>query len=419
MPGSGSDDFPLAVRTGSAVSASRRHVLLAGAGLLALPAMRAEARPAKPAAPAPAPATTGSPADTPLGPMDTIAQWAFVTDFDTGADLLLKQADLQIPPSSMTKLMTAYIVYGKLKGGSLKLDQTLPVSEKAWRMQGSKMFVPLGGQVVVEDLIRGMIIQSGNDACIVLAEGIAGSEEGFVALMNARAKDLGLTNSVFMNCTGWPADGHHMSCRDIATLARRIITDFPEYYHYDDEKQYTYNGIVQYNRNPLVQRGLADGLKTGHTDAGGYGVVASSVRGGRRVIMVLNGMPSSKDRVEESQRLIAWAFNSFDNVKLFAAGETVDNAKVWLGAAPVVPLVGASDLVMTLPRAWKQHAKILVDYDGPLAAPIRKGQQVAMLTVSGDGVPKHGLPLLAGVDVGRLALPGRALATLSHFVLGT
>ena len=232
----------------------------------------------------------GSPADTPLGPVDTAARWAFIMDFATGATLLEKDADTQMPPSSMTKLMTIYLVYERLKQGKMKLDDELAVSERAWRMGGSKMFVQLGTQVRVEDLIRGVIVQSGNDACIVFAEAIAGSEEQFADLMNQKAKELGLTNSYFKNATGWPDPEQHMSCRDIATLARRIILDFPEYYHYDAEKTFKYNNIEQGNRNPLVQKGTADGLKTGHTEAGGYGLAASSKRGDRRVIVVLNGL---------------------------------------------------------------------------------------------------------------------------------
>ena len=222
--------------------------------------------------------------------MDTAARWAFIQDFTTGAVLLEKNADAEMPPSSMTKLMTIYLVYERLKQGKMKLEDELLVSERAWKMGGSKMYVQVGTQVRVEDLIRGVIVQSGNDACIVFAEAIAGSEEQFVELMNQKAKELGLTNSNFRNSTGWPDPEQHMSCRDIATLARRIILDFPEYYHYDAEKTFKYNNIEQGNRNPLVQKGTADGLKTGHTEAAGYGLVASSKRGERRVIVVLNGL---------------------------------------------------------------------------------------------------------------------------------
>ena len=358
------------------------------------------------------------PANTPLGPMDTSAQWAVILDFNTGATLLDKQADAEMPPSSMTKLMTAYIVYSKLKAGTLRLDQSLPVSEHAWRTQGSKMFVELGAQIKVEDLIRGMIIQSGNDACIVLAEGIAGSEEQFVDMMNAQAKTLGLTSSVFRNCTGGPTRPHHMSVRDIATLAKRIIQDFPEYYHYDSEKTFTYHGIIQYNRNPLVQRGMADGLKTGHTDAGGFGVVGSAEHNGRRVIMVLNGMPTARARVEESVRLMGWAFANFENVKLFAANDTIENAPVYLGTQHTVPLVGGQDLTLTMPRAWRQHAHVAIAYDSPIPAPIQRGDVVGKLTVSGQGVPQAEVTLLAGEDVGRMGIPGRAVAVVTRFLTG-
>ena len=404
---------------------TRRSVLLGGAAFLTAPALAQQRRGHAPAhagkgkgAQADA-QPAGSPGDTPIGPVDTTARWAFVMDFNTGATLLDKQADDRMPPSSMTKLMTAYIVYGMLKSGRLKLTEMLPVSERAWKMSGSKMFVPLGGQVSVEDLIRGMIVQSGNDACIVLAEAIAGSEEQFVELMNAKAKELGLTNSHFMDCTGWPADDHYMSCRDIATLARDLITSFPEYYRYDAEKTFKFNNIEQGNRNPLVQKGLADGLKTGHTEAGGYGLVASSLRGDRRIVMVLNGMSTMRERAEESERLLEWTFREFEDVTLFAAGDTVDNARVWLGDRATVPLVGARPVVLTLPRNWRQNAKVTVLYDAPIPAPIAKGAVLGKLTVAGQGVPPMDVPLVAGVDVPRLALPSRALAVLSHYVTGS
>ena len=412
---------------------TRRGLLLGGAAFLAAgpalarPHAHAAAAAHKPggddedAGPADAAggaAPTGTPANTPLGPMDTSAKWAVIIDFNTGATLLDKAADEEMPPSSMTKLMTAYIVYSKLKAGTLRLDQTLPVSEHAWRTQGSKMFVELGAQIPVEMLIRGMIIQSGNDACIVLAEGIAGSEEQFVDLMNAQAKTLGMDHSVFRNCTGWPDPAHHMSVRDIATLAKRIIQDFPEYYHYDSEKTFTYHGIIQYNRNPLVQRGMADGLKTGHTDAGGFGVVGSAEHNGRRVIMVLNGMPTARARVEESVRLMGWAFANFENVTLFSANDVVENAPVYLGTRRTVPLVGGQNLMLTLPRAWRQHAHVAVSYDSPIPAPVSRGSVVGKIVVSGQGVPASEIPLLAGEDVSRLALPGRAVAVVTRFITG-
>ena len=394
----------------------RRTLLVAGPTLCAMPALAQPRRPAprgKPAAP------TGTPASTPLGPLDTAAKYALIMDFNTGATLLNKEGEAPMPPSSMTKLMTAYIVYDRLKSGRLQLQQELPVSERAWRMQGSKMFVPLNGTVKVEDLIRGVIVQSGNDACLVLAEAVAGSEEAFTDMMNQKAKELGLTTSTFRNSTGWPDPQQRMSCRDIASLARRLITDFPEYYHYDKEKSFKYNQIEQQNRNPLVQKGLADGLKTGHTDEGGYGLVASALRGGRRVIVVVNGLTSMHQRAEESEKLLEWSFREFENVTLFTAGDTVETAKVWLGAQPTVPLVGGRDLVLTMPRAWRNTAKVSIEYASPIAAPVSRGAVLGKLTVSGQGVPAMEAELLAGSDVPRVGLPGRAAAVLSRYVTGS
>jgi D-alanyl-D-alanine carboxypeptidase (penicillin-binding protein 5/6) len=367
----------------------------------------------------PEPVPTGSPATTPIGPLDTAARWAVILDYATGATLLDKEADAEMPPSSMAKLMTMYIVYSMLKSGRLQLDQELPVSERAWRMQGSKMFVAIGSQVKVEDLIRGVIVQSGNDACIVFAEALAGSEEQFVDMMNAKAKALGLQHSNFRNATGWPDPEQRMSARDIALLARRIIQEFPEYYKYDSEREFKYNNINQQNRNILVQKGLADGLKTGHTEAGGFGLVASAQRAGRRVILVINGLTSMHQRAEEGERLLEWAFREFEDVTLFSASDAVEQAPVWLGTAATVPLVAGHDLVVTMPRGWRARAKIAIQYDSPVPAPVTRGSTVGQLSVSGQGVPEFQVPLLAGADVPRLGLPGRALAVLSHYVTGS
>ena len=398
---------------------TRRPLLTAP--LLAIPLVAATPAHAqkRPRATAKSPAPVGSPAVTPLGPVDSLAKYALVMDFTTGSVMLDKEGSASMPPSSMTKLMTAYIVYGHLKSGRMSLMQELPVSERAWRMQGSKMFVPLNGSVRVEDLIRGVIVQSGNDACVVLAEAIAGSEEGFAELMNVKARELGLTDSFFRNSTGWPDPAQRMTCRDIATLARRLITDFPEYYKYDAEKSFRYGGIEQQNRNPLVQKGLADGLKTGHTEEGGYGLVASAIRSGRRVIVVVNGLTSMHQRAEESERLLEWSYREFENVNLFSAGDPVESARVWLGAQPRVSLVGAQDLVLTMPRSWRRTARIAAEFPEPVAAPVARGAVLGKLTVSGQGVPLAEIPLLAGTDVPRLGLPGRAVAVVSRFVTGS
>ncbi len=402
----------------------RRFLLLAGAASAGIAADPADAQPRHPlparhGAKGAEPAPTGTPAQTPVGPLDLESRWAVVIDFTTGTVLLDKEADKVIAPSSMTKLMTAYLVYERLQKGQLKLSDELPVSERAWRMGGSKMFVQLGSTVKVEDLIRGMIVQSGNDACIVLAEGIAGSEEGFAELMNKKAVQLGLTASNFRNATGWPDPEHRMSVHDIANLARRIIQDFPEYYHYDSEKSFKFNGIEQENRNPLVQKGTGDGLKTGHTEEGGYGLAASSLRGGRRVIVVLAGMNSMRQRREEGERVMDWAFREFENVTLFSASDVIETVPVWLGTSKTVPLVGGRDLVVTMPRQWRGRAKVMVQYSIPVRAPVARGDTLGKLTVSGQGVPAMDVPLLAGADVARLNLPGRAMALISHYVAGS
>lgn len=361
---------------------------------------------------------SSAPADTPVGPLDTDARWAFITDFHTGAVLLQKAADERMPPSSLTKMMTAYIVFGLLKQGRLRLDQMLPVSEKAWRMQGSKMFVPLGSQIPVSDLIRGMLIQSGNDACIVLAEGVSGSEEQFVSKMNAAAKTIGLTNSQFRNVTGWPDPDHYMSAHDVATLAQHIIADYPEYYHFFSEKDYKFNNINQGNRNVLVDKGLADGLKTGHTDAGGFGLCASSDRAGHRIIMVVNGLPSSQARASEGERLLSWAFSNFELVKLLSFNETLQTAPTWLGVRPTVVLSAGSDLTVTVPHGWQNRIKVALDYQSPIPTPVAAGQTVGQVTVTGASLGDLQIPLIAGESVARKSLPGRAIAVLEHFVGG-
>jgi serine-type D-Ala-D-Ala carboxypeptidase (penicillin-binding protein 5/6) len=400
--------------------------LLTGAGGLAASALcgvqpseaKRHVRPAARAANQSSDAVPTSPADTPIGPLDTQARWAFIMDATTGAVLLQKAADDLMPPSSLTKMMTAYLVFSALNQGRLKPDQTLPVSEKAWRMQGSKMFVPLGQPVGVEDLIRGMLIQSGNDACIVLAEGVAGSEDQFVVLMNKEAQRLGLTHTQFRNATGWPDPDHHMSARDVAMLAFHLVRDFPQYYHFFSEKNYKFNDIAQGNRNVLVDKGLADGLKTGHTDAGGFGLCASSERDGRRIIEVLNGLPSSRARAEEGERLLTWAFANFEDVRLFTKDEPIQSIPVWLGAQRMVEVASPYDVVLTMPHGWRNRAKIRVDFKSPLPAPVVAGQTAAQLVISGTGLTDLQLPLVAVTTVPRLALPNRALAVLEHAVGG-
>ena len=324
-----------------------------------------------------------------------------------------------MPPSSMTKLMTLYIVYERLASGRMKLDDQLPVSEKAWRMGGSKMFVQIGTTVAVEDLIRGIVVDSGNDACIVLAEAISGSEEQFADLMNDTAKKLGLTNSHFMNATGWPADNHYMSCHDIATLAADIIRQFPQYYHYDSEKTFKYNNIEQGNRNPLVQKGI------------GGRVEDRAYRGGRLWRRRQHQAWRPADRAgAERHGYDARAVRGIGaadglGVREFRGRDAVHRRRRGgpgagvAGRQPDVPLVGGHDLVVTMPRNWRRNAKVQISYDAPIRAPVAKGATIGKLTVAGDGVPSMDVPLLAGADVPKLSLPGRAMAVLSHYVTGS
>lgn len=361
----------------------------------------------------------------PAAALETLAREAILMDMTTGAVLFEKNADAPMPPASMSKLMTAYMVFERLKEGSLSLDDTFPVSENAWRKGGAKsgsstMFLEPGSRVRVEDLIRGIIIQSGNDACIVIAEGLASSEQAFAEEMTREARKLGLRNSVFRNATGWPDPEHHMTARDLAILAKHSIEDHPSYYHYYSEKNFTYNGIKQGNRNPLLYRDMGvDGLKTGHTEASGYGLTASAIRGDRRLILVVNGLPSIKDRSRESERLLEWGFREFDNYKLFSAADTVSEADVWLGEEKTVPLVIENDMVITIPRKARREMKVVASYEGPLSAPIAKGDAVAKLVVSAPEMKDIEVPLVAGSDVGQLGLFGRLGAALKYLLWGS
>ena len=351
-------------------------------GLACLPAAAKIHPKAKAAIPTP----TATAAATPASGIDTEAAHAFIIEAETGAVLLDKGADERMPPASMSKMMTAYLVFDMLKKGRAKLDDELPVSENAWRTGGSKMFVPLGEHVKISDLMRGMIIQSGNDACVVLAEGLAGSEQAFVDLMNQKAKEIGLKDSHFANVDGLPDPNHWMTARDLATLAVRTIKDFPDYYKIYSEIDFTFNNIKQGNRNPLLYKNDgADGLKTGHTEEAGYSLTASVVRGDRRIVMVLGGLPTMKARAQESERLIEWAFREFNDYRLFSSGDKVDEAPVWLGADARVPLTVAKDLVVTLPRRARKEMKVTVEYDSPLPAPITKGETVGKIVVTAPG----------------------------------
>jgi D-alanyl-D-alanine carboxypeptidase (penicillin-binding protein 5/6) len=351
--------------------------------------------------------------------LETTAREAIVVDATTGTVLLDKEADVSMPPASMSKIMTAYLVFERLKDGRLSLDDELLVSEKAWRKGGSKMFVKVGNRVRVEDLIQGVVVQSGNDACIVLAEAISGSEEAFAEEMTRKAAELGMTGSKFANATGWPDPEHRMTARDLAILAKRIIEDFPEYYHYFSEKEFVWNEIRQPNRNPILFSSVgADGLKTGHTEEAGYGLTASAVKDGRRLILVVSGLESEKIRAEESERLLSWGFREFGNYALVKPGEIVDEAPVWLGEKATVGAVVPDGLTLTLPRKARDQMQVKVIYDSPVPAPIAAGQEVGKLVITIPESAPIVVPLLANEDVANLGPIGRIRASLSYLVFG-
>ena len=355
----------------------------------------------------------------------TAGKEAIIIDFNTGAILLDKNADEQMVPSSMSKLMTVYLVFERLKKGSIKLTDKLPVSETAWKRHyktgESLMFLPVNSTVSVEELLKGVIVQSGNDACSVLAEGLAGSEAAFADLETKRGQEIGLTHSQFKNASGVPEPGHYMTAHDLATLATRLIKDFPDYYQMFDERKFSFNNINQDNRNPLFYRNVegADGLKTGHTEEGGYGVTGTALRNGRRVIIVVNGLPSIKARADEAQNLIEWGFREFDDRHLMKSGDSVADAAVWLGKAPTVPVLVADDIIATVPRASANDVKVTANYDAPIPAPIKKGQKVGTLTVTVPNLGKQEVALLAGADVERLGVVGRVFAAARHLLGGT
>ena len=345
--------------------------------------------------------------------LETIAREAIIMDADTGAVLLDKSADEPMHPSSMSKLMTIEALFRALKEGHVKLTDKFIVSEHAWKTggagtDGSTMFAPLNSSVAVEDLIRGITVQSGNDACIVIAEGLAGTETEFANNLNERAKELGMTHSHFMNATGLPDPDHLMTARDLAILARHIINTYPEFYHYFSEHEFTFNKITQQNRNPLLYFDIgADGLKTGHTEQAGYGLTASAKRDDRRLILVVNGLPTQKDRADESRRLMEIGFRDFKLYKLMEANATVDEAAVWNGAVSKVPLVVKDPVQVMMRRAARGGLKVVVRYKGPIVAPIAKGQEVGTLNVTAPGAVPVTVPVFAGAEVDRVGPIGQ------------
>lgn len=332
---------------------------------------------------------------------DTRAGAAFVLDEKTGTVLLAKNADEALPPASMSKLMTLYMAFEAVRDGRLRLDEELPVSEHANSFGGSTLFLRAGERVTVEDLIRGVIVLSGNDASVVLAEALSpdGTETGFARMMTQRAQQLGMTNSIFKNSSGWPADGHVMSMRDLTLLAQRIIEDYPEFYPMFAEKEFLFDEAEasnRFNRNPLLALDIgADGLKTGHTQEAGYGLVGSAKQGDRRVIFTITGLDTAQARSEESESIVNWAFRQFAERTVTRAGAVIAQADVWMGASDTVGLVAKEDVTLLLPNTPGVDVMAEVAYTGPIEAPIAEGRQLAELIISPEGLPEHRIPLFA------------------------
>ena len=353
---------------------------------------------------------------------ETDAPIAYMTDLSSGAVLFEKNADKQIPPASMAKMMTVYVAFDLIQKGKLKLDDKFRVNEETWKKwnnQGSTMFLGVGDQVSVRELLHGIVTLSGNDACVVLAEGIAGTEPAFVGLMNKRAKELGMLNSRFGNSNGWPDEGVTVvTARDLATLGSATVNNFPKLYDaFYGQDAFEWNGITQSNRNPLMGKVAgADGLKTGHTEEAGYGFTGSAEQKGRRLVSVLAGLDSYGGRIEESVKFMNWGFNAWEPKKLFDKGTKVQTAEVQLGDHSSVSLVAPKDLFVTIPKVSDGNVSMKVTYQGPIKAPIAKGQPIATLVVTTVDAGKQSVPLVAGEDVGEAGFFDRVWAGLKSLL---
>ena len=359
-----------------------------------------------------------APISTSRAEITTLAEFAIIMDFETGAVLFEKNADAPMKPASMAKMMTIYMAFEDLKSGSLGLEDTFQVSIDAWKKGGSRTFLEPNSHVTVADLLRGVIVQSGNDAAIVIAESLNGSEDAFAEAMTDKAKELGMHNTVFGNSTGWPDARTTTTARDLAILARALITEFPDYYHMFKEESFTYNNIKQGNRNPLIySTSGADGLKTGHTEESGYGLVGTALRGEQRVLLVVNGLDSSKTRARESKRLIDLAFRVFNRYELVQEGEILGYGSVWLGRRGIVPLTVGTDIVQVLTKASADKIGRTTDWPSSISAPIQKGQALGQLHLNVDG-KTHRFPLVAAETVEALPYYRYPDAYLRYLIFG-
>lgn len=355
---------------------------------------------------------------------ETRAKQAFMIDADTGTVLFAKDADAQFPPASLAKLMTMEVVFNAIKLGRLTLDDEFQVSENAWRTGGapsgtSTMFAELGSSIRLEDLIQGVIVQSANDGCIIIAEGMAGSEENFAQLMTERAREIGLEKSVFRNSTGLPADGQVVTARELVLLAQHIWREYPEFYRYYSQTEFTWNKILQRNRNPLLGLNIgADGLKTGYTEESGYAIVGSVRRDGRRLFAALSGMESDNQRAEESRRVLDWGMRSFEKLELYAAGEVVGEAKTFGGAKGGVALRADGPISIFVPITNRDRLIARIVYEGPVVAPVEEGAQIGTLKVWIGDTMSQETPLFAAESVGTGALHQRALDAVEELLVG-
>jgi len=355
---------------------------------------------------------------------DSAAPYAVLMDYESGMLLYQKQPDARFEPASMAKLMTIAVVFNQLRSGAISMDDQFFISEHAWRdggamSGGSTMFAELNSKVPVKDLVTSVIVQSGNDAAIALAEGIAGSEGTFANMENRLAEEIGLTNSHFVNSTGLPDPDQYMSARDLANLARYLIREFPEYYPIFSIPEFTWNKIKQPNRNSLIELGIGvDGLKTGHIEAVGYGSVVSTEEGGRRLVAVLQGMKSMKERTEEGRKLLLWGARSFDRIPVFPEGKVVGYADVYGGEKPSVPLVGSGAIDIFVPKGAKDCPQATITYQGPLRPPVEQGTQVAQLNVICGGTVVQTAPLFAGESVVEGNIVRKATDALKQLALG-
>ena len=331
-------------------------------------------------------AGAGLAAAKPIPDPPTIDASSYIlVDFDSGRVLAEKEPDKPVEPASITKLMTAYLVDKAIADGDIALDEMVTISEKAWRMQGSKMFVEVGKQVSVEDLLKGLIIQSGNDASIALAEHVAGSEDAFVGYMNHQANLLGMSNTNFTNSTGWPDENHYSTARDIALLTRAVIRDFPETYRLYREKEYTFNDIRQFNRNRLLWRDeTVDGVKTGHTESAGWCLVASARRGDMRLVSVVTGTESDQARTQASQALLNYGYRFFETHRLYRAEDILKTARIWYGEQEQVSMGVGKDIYITIPRGRYRDLDASMEIDSEIAAPVARGQQLGQVNIRLD-----------------------------------